>query len=172
MTTRARRMSAVRPEAPRPGRHPRVSRRTVLTWLAGGLAVLVVVGGLVLADRRWQAAQRVDPADPATRVAGAARSISGGDSVRRTEYDAAAKVARVEVSSRYYDASKPADENREYLATEGRLAAQLALHENDAVGEVTVRLFSRGTLLATVTARQGQAFHEMKVEYGGPLAQP
>jgi hypothetical protein len=126
----------------------------------------------VAADRRWLAASRVDPTDPAVRVAGAVRSISGTDSVRRADYDPVTKVARVDATSRYYDASRSVRENREYLATEGRLAAQLALHEHAAVSEVQISLYARRTRLATVTARQGQAFADMKVEYSGPLASP
>jgi len=132
----------------------------------------VVAGGVVAADRRWQAANRLDPADPAVRVAGAVRSISGTDSVRRAEYDPTTQVARVDATSRYYDPSRPAGENREYLATEGRLAAQLALHENAAVSQVHISLYARRTRLATVTARQGQKFEDMKVEYSGPLVPP
>jgi hypothetical protein len=100
------------------------------------------------------------------------RSISGTDSVLRTEYDAASKTARVEVASRSYEASKPLKENQQYLTTEGRMAAQLALHGNPGVSAVTIRLFSRRTLLATVVARQGQKYEEMKVEYSGPLVPP
>jgi hypothetical protein len=155
-----------------PGRRTPVGAKTVLPWGLWSLGVLVIAGGLVLADRRWQAANAVDPGDPAVRVAGAVRSISGGDSVRHTAYDAGTKTARVEATSHYYDAAKSARDNREYLATEGRLAAQLALYENTAVGEVTIRLFARRTLLATVTARQGQKYDEMKVEYSGPLVPP
>ncbi len=155
-----------------PRHRRRWATRSVLPWVAWGLGVLVAAGGLVMADRRWQAAITVNPDDPAVRVAGAVRSISGSNSVRWTAYDASTKTARVEATSQYYDAAKPAKENREYLATEGRLAAQLALYQNAAVGEVTIRLFSRRTLLATVTARQGQNYEEMKVEYSGPLVPP
>lgn len=150
----------------------RTPRRALLPWVLWGLGVLVVAGGVVAADRRWQAATRVDPTDPAVRVAGAVRSISGTDSVRRADYDPATKVARVEAASKYYDASRPVGENREYLATEGRLAAQLALHENAAVSEVRISLYARRTRLVTVTARQGQKFEDMKVEYSGPLVPP
>jgi hypothetical protein len=144
----------------------------MVPWVAWGLGVLVVAGGLVLADRRWQAANDVDPDDPTVRVAGAVRSIAGANSVRHAEFDAGTKAARVDATSQYYDTKKSLKENREYLATEGRLAAQLALYENAAVGAVTIRLFSRRTLLATVIARQGQKYEEMKVEYSGPLVPP
>jgi hypothetical protein len=162
---------AKRQPLPRGVRSPAGSR-AALPWILWGIGVLVVAGILVAADRAWLAKTRVDPNDPAVRVAGAVRSISGSDSVRRTEYDGTARVARVDVTSKYYGASKPRKENLEYLATEGRLAAQLALFNNDAVGEVTIHLFSRRTLLATVTARQGQKYEEMSVKYSGPLAQP
>jgi hypothetical protein len=155
-----------------PRRRARGGVRAALPWVAWGLGVLVVAGGLVMADRRWQGATNVNPDDPAARVAGAVRSISGSNSVRRTDYDAGTKTARVEATSQYYDAGRPVKENREYLATEGRLAAQMALYQTAAVGEVTIRLFSRRTLLATVTARQGQPYEEMKVEYSGPLVPP
>lgn len=154
-------------------------------WMAfalWGLGVLVVAGLMVAADRAWVARTRLDPSDPAIRVAGAVRSISGSGSVRRAVFDPSTRGVRVEATSRYYDSSRTAQENREYLATEGRLAAQLALHDNRVVGQVTIALYARRTsraavlarqtLLATVTARQGQAFQEMKVEYGGPLAAP
>lgn len=157
-------------------------RPAAWAWTMGAVVVALIAGGLVAADRAWQANERVGPADPATRVAGAVRSISGSTSVRRAEYNEAAKTVRVEAVSRYYDAAKPAEENREYLATEGRLAAQLALHDHDAVHEVRIELYAPqrfaahllgpGTRLATVTARQGQAYDEMKVEYSGPLTYP
>jgi hypothetical protein len=148
--------------------------RTVLPWLLWGLATILIAGGLVALDRVYQR-REVGGApvatDPASRVAGGIRSISGTDAVRKTDYDPATKKARVEVSSRYYDAKKPPKDNREYLATEGRLGAQLALFGNEAVTELTVRLYAKDSLLATVVARPNQKFEEMKVEYSGPLAQ-
>jgi hypothetical protein len=138
-----------------------------------GLATVVIAGGLVALDRLYQRREGGGTpiaTDPATRVAGGIRSISGTDSVRKTDYDPATKEAQVEVSSRYYDPKKPLKDNREYLATEGRLGAQLALYGNDAVSEVTVRLYAKDVLLATVVARQNQKFEEMKVAYSGPLA--
>jgi hypothetical protein len=148
--------------------------RAALPWVLWGVAVVAVAGGLVALDRAYVARERGDvsaPGDPATRVAGAIRSISGSDSVRQTTYDAAARKAKVEVASRYYDAKKSVKENREYLATEGRLGAQLALFGNTPVEEIAILLYARDTLLATVTARQQQKFEEMKVDYSGPLAQ-
>lgn len=142
---------------------------TLALW---GVGVLVVAAILIAVDHAWVTRNQVDPNDPAVRVAGAVRSISGSDSVRRASYAAAGKSARVEVSSKYYDAAKPVPENRQYLATEGRLGAQLALYQNTAVQEVTVLLYARRTLLATITARQGQAFDQMTVTYSGPLVQP
>ena len=82
------------------------------------------------------------------------------------------KSARVETSSTYYDAAKPVSDNRPYLATEGRLGTQLALYQNTAVEAVTVLLYARRTLLATITARQGQPYDQMTVTYSGPLVQP
>ncbi len=137
-----------------------------------GVGVLAVVAILVAVDRAWVARGQVDPTDPAVRVAGAVRSISGTDGVRRTTYDPATKSARVEASSKYYDAAKPVQDNRQYLATEGRLGAQLALYRDPAVQEVTVLLYARRTLLATITARQGQPYDQMTVTYSGLLVQP
>ena len=154
------------------GRSAPAGRRALLPWVLWGVGVLAVAGGLVAIDRVWLAREQVDASDPAVQVAGAVRSISGSGSVRSATYDPTAKTARIEVTSRYYDAAKPVAENREYLATEGRLGAQLALFGNTPVQEVTILLYARRTLLATVTARQGQKYEEMKVEYGGPLVRP
>ena len=141
-----------------------------LLWAAG---VLVVAALLVGLDRVWQARQRQDAGAPAVRVAGAVRSISGSSSVRRTAYDAATRAATVEVTSRYYDAGRPAADNREHLATEGRLGAQLVLSlaqsGEPSVRQVVIRLFTGRTLLATVTARAGQEYDQFAVEYAGPL---
>lgn len=142
-----------------------------LLWAAGVLAVAALLVGL---DRGWQARQRLDAGDPAVRVAGAVRSISGSDSVRRTAYDAAAQAATVEVTSRYYDAGRPAADNREHLATEGRLGAQLVLSlaqdGEPSVRQVVIRLFTGRTLLATITARADQEYGQFAVDYAGPLA--
>lgn len=142
-----------------------------LLWAAGVLAVAAL---LVALDRGWQARQRLDASNPAVRVAGAVRSISGTESVRRTDYDAAARAATVEVTSRYYDAGRSAADNREHLATEGRLGAQLALSlaqsGEPSVRQVVIRLFTGRTLLATVTARAGQEYAQFAVDYAGPLA--
>ncbi len=145
-------------------------RGTALGFVAVGLGVVVVVAVLVAYDHMWVARNRIDPNDPAVRVGGAIRSISGSDSVRRVHYDPATRAARVEATSKYYDATRPLKENQEYLATEGRLGAQLALYENKAVDSVTVLLYHGRELLATITAGQGQAFAQMKVEYSGRLA--
>ncbi len=163
--------------AHRSQRRPRSawSRGSLLGLALWGGGVLAIAAALVAVDRLWIERNRIDPAgtaNPAVRVAGAVRSISGTDSVRRARYDPGTQSVRVEVSSRYYDAAKPAQENREYLATEGRLAVQLALFDNTTVQSVTILLYSRRQLLATVTGRQGDAFGQMKVEYSGVLAGP
>jgi heme A synthase len=159
------------------GRRPRGGLRAAAPWALWALVVVAVAGGLVAADRAWLASNRFGapdgpPPDPRTRVTGAVRSISGAESVRRATYDEATKTAEVDATSQYYDAAKPAPDNREYLATEGRMAAQLALYENTAVQQVTIRLFSGQVHLATVVARQGQVYEEIAVDYQGPLAAP
>jgi hypothetical protein len=143
----------------------------VALWTVG---TVVAAAGLVAIDRAWLERQRRDtaPASLATRVAGAVRSISGTDSVRQATYDEKTASARVEVTSRYYDATKPLAENREYLATEGRMAAQLALHGSPDVQRVVIALYDRQTLLATVTGRQGDAYDRMPIVFAGPLVRP
>ena len=151
------------------------TRRTLLAMALWAVGTLVVAAGLVAVDRAWLARNRVGSegtADLAVRVAGAVRSISGTESVRESTYDATTRSARVWVTSRYYDPMKSLAENKEYLATEGRMAAQLALFGNKDVQRVTIALYSRRTLLATVTGRQGDAFDRMTVVYSGPLVQP
>lgn len=142
-----------------------------LLWAAGVLAVAALLVGL---DRAWQAGQRLDASDPALRVAGAVRSISGSDSVRRVAFDPTGGAAQVDVTSRYYKEGRPAADNREHLATEGRLGAQLVLSlardSKPSVRQVVIRLFTGRTLLATVTARAGQEYSQFAVEYSGPLA--
>jgi len=153
------------------GRSTRRSLGAMALWVAG---TLIAAGVLVAVDRAWVARQRSDaaPAGPGARVAGAVRSISGSESVRESTYDATTRSARVWVTSRYYDPMKSLTENKEYLATEGRMAAQLALFGNKDVQRVTIALYSRRTLLATVTGRQGDAFDRMTVVYSGPLMRP
>ena len=80
---------------------------TTLGLVAAGLGAVVLVAILLAYDHVWVARNRVDPNDPAVRVGGAIRSISGSDAVRRVHYDPAARVARVEATSKYYDATKP-----------------------------------------------------------------
>jgi hypothetical protein len=141
----------------------------MLPWILWGAGTLAVAAVLVAVDRRWDPSRQHAPTDPGVRVAGAVRSISGSESVRRVQYDRTTRVAEVDVTSRYYDAAKPVAENREYLATEGRLGAQLALFDNAGVAQVVLRLYAGQTLLATVNGRQGQKYEEIQVEYHGPL---
>ena len=153
------------------GRRPKragasAARRPLVGFALWGVGALVVAGLIMVIDRAWVGRRG---ADPAVRVAGAIRSISGSDSVRRATYDPSLQSVRLEVSSRYFDPAKPAAENREYLATEGRLGAQLALFENTSVKGVTIVLYSRRDLLATVTAGQGDEFGAMRVQYHGVL---
>lgn len=146
-----------------------------MPWVLWGVVVAAVAAAVVVADRAWLAASRAEPGgppDPRTRVMGAVRTISGADSVRRATYDEATRAAEVDATSRYYDAARSRVENRQYLATEGRMAAQLALHENDAVRRVTIRLYAGPAHLATVVARQGQPYEEIEVTYHDAAAPP
>jgi hypothetical protein len=156
------------------GRRPRragasAARRPLVGFALWAVGALVFAGLIVVIDRAWVGRRAASPA-PALRVAGAIRSISGSDSVRRATFDPSLQSVRLEVSSRYFDPAKPAAENREYLATEGRLGAQLALFENTSVKGVTILLYSRRDLLATVTANQGDEFGAMRVQYHGVLS--
>jgi len=153
------------------GRSTRRSLVAMALWVA---CTLIAAGVLVAVDRAWVARQRSDaaPAGPAARVAGAVRSISGSESVRQSTYDATTRSARVVVTSRYYDPGKSLAENKEYLATEGRMAAQLVLYGSQDMQRVTIALYHRQTLLATVIGQQGDAYDRMPVEYAGPLVRP
>jgi hypothetical protein len=166
-----RRFSPARARGRKGGRPTAGSLIGPLLWAAGVLAVAALLVGL---DRAWQAGQRLDAGDPAVQVAGAVRSISGSDSVQRVAFDPSSGAALVDANSRYYKEGGPAADNREYLATEGRLGAQLVLSlaqsGEPSIRQVTIRLFSRRTLLATVTARAGEEYGQFAVEYAGPLA--
>lgn len=144
--------------------------RSLIGPLLWGAGVLVVAALLVSLDRAWQVRNRTEPPDTALRMAGAVRSISGSNSVRRAIFDPTNGAAQVDVTSRYYDAIRPLQDNREYLATEGRLGAQLVLSTEPSARQVTIRLFKGRKLLATVTARAGQEYDQYVVEYAGPLA--
>jgi len=152
------------------GRRTRRSLVAMALWVAG---MLIAAAVLVAVDRAWVARrQSAASAGPEARVAGAVRSISGSESVRQTTYDATTRSASVRVISRYYDPGKSLAENKEYLATEGRMAAQLALYGGQDVQRVTIALYHRETLLATVTGQQGDAYDRMPIEYAGPLVGP
>jgi hypothetical protein len=161
------------PAGGRRARRGRGGLRAAAPWVLWGAVAAAVAGGVVVADRAWLAATGPGgPPDPRTRVMGAVRTISGADSVRRATYDEATRTAEVDVTSRYYDGTRSVAENRQYLATEGRMAAQLALHENDAVHRVTIRLYAGSSHLATVVARQGQPYEAIEVAYHGAVALP
>lgn len=153
------------------GRSTRRSLVAMALWVAG---TLIAAGVLVAVDRAWVARRQSAsaPAGPAAQVAGAVRSISGTESVRQTTYDATTRSASVWVTSRYYDPMKSLAENREYLTTEGRMAAQLALYGTQDVQRVTIALYHRQMLLARVTGQQGDTYDRMRIEYAGPLAGP
>ncbi len=157
------------PSARRAARRQRRPLAVLALLAAGALAAALVAVGM---ERGWLRSGTPNPQDPAVRVSGAIRSISGSANVRRARYDSEDGSVWVEASSRYYDPARAVEENREYLATEGRLGVQLALFDNPGLRRVTVKLYSGRTLLATVTAAQGQPFEQMKVDYSGPAARP
>ncbi len=142
------------------------------------LALAAAVGGGTLLWSRISQVQQgqVSPElapgakrDPATRARGAAVSISGQESRPWADYDAASGTVMVRFQSKYYDPKHTRELNRQYLATEGRLVVQLTLYNSPDVGTAVAQLYSRRTLLATVTGSQSDAYADYKVEYATGL---
>ncbi|MGH2404050.1 MAG: hypothetical protein ACRDGN_06225 [bacterium] len=110
-----------------------------------------------------------DPRDPAVRAKAAAQTVTGEPTVRRVVIDEAGTVA-VEARSKYYNPDASLAENRQYLATEGRLIVQLILNDVPEMVVARVALFSGRTTLAVVEGRANQEYADYKVTYQGPLA--
>lgn len=157
---------------------PRPSGTVGRNVVLGILALAVAVGGGSLLWLRISQVQQgsispdVPPGvrrDPATRARGAAVSISGKESRPQADYDPASGTVTVRFQSKYYDAAHTAALNRQYLATEGRLVVQLVLYNSPDVGAAVAQLYHRGTLLATVTGAQSDAYADYTVEYAKGL---
>jgi hypothetical protein len=110
-----------------------------------------------------------DPRNPAVRAKAAAQSVTGEPTVRRVVIDDAGTVT-VEARSKYYRSGAGLSENRQYLATEGRLIVQLILNDVPEMVIARVVLFSGRTALAFVEGRANQEYGDYKVTYEGPLA--
>lgn len=140
-----------------------------------GLAA-VVAGGAVIWNRIAQVQQGAIAQvpsgvtrDPAARARGAVVSLSGQNSHPRATYDPASGTVAVAFQSRYYDPTHTAAFNRQYLATEGRMAVQLILHTVPEAGRVVVELYRGRGKLAAVTGAHGDAYDDYAVEYARGL---
>jgi hypothetical protein len=135
------------------------------------------VGGVLLWNRIAQVQQgaitpQVPPGvthDPATRARGAVLSLSGEASRPAAVYDPASGTVSVRFQSRYYDPQHTPQLNRQYLATEGRLAVQLILYNTPEARRAVADLYHGSEKLATVTGAQGQAYSAYSVEYARTL---
>lgn len=76
----------------------------------------------------------------------------------------------VQARSKYYNPNAPVEDNREYLATEGRLIVQLMLHDMPDLMVARVELFSGRRRVAIVEGTSNQQFDQYRVSYEGPLA--
>ncbi len=155
-----------------PSRRPKLTR---ILLAALGLTA-VVAGGVVIFHRIAQVQQgaivqvpRGVTRDPATRARGAVVSLSGQDSHPRATYDPASGTVSVAFQSRYYDPTHTVALNRQYLATEGRLAVQLVLHTVPEASRVVVDLYRGRQKLAGVTGTHGEAYDAYAVEYARGL---
>lgn len=164
------------PSTPASGLHSRP--RPVGAWILLAAALAAAgVGGLALWNRIVQVQQGAITSqipqgvthDPATRARGAVLSLSGHDSRPVAVYDPASGTVSVRFQARYYDPQHPRELNRQYLATEGRLAVQLILHNDPEVGRAVVELYHGSERLATVSGAQGDAYAAYTVDYAREL---
>jgi len=109
------------------------------------------------------------PHDPATKARGAVISLSGEGADPTAVYDPAAGTVTVRFQSKYYDPRHSAKLNRQYLATEGRLAIQLILYNTPEVSRAVAELYRGRTLLATVSGTPDQPYASYLVDYGRGL---
>jgi hypothetical protein len=149
----------------RAGTRPALSR-AIIAYVAAALAV---AGGIYAWDAATRAAPVTNPNDPAVRAKAAAQSVTGEPTVRRVVIDDAGTVT-VEARSKYYKSDAGMSENRQYLATEGRLIVQLILNDVPEMIVARVVLVSGRTVLAVVEGRANQDYGDYKVTYEGPLA--
>lgn len=149
------------------------------TWwiVAAVAAVLVAAAAVVLVRQITSVQQGVITPDvpqgaqlsPALRARGAVLTISGDDSRPDVRYDPASGTITARFQSKYYDPKHTAAYNREYLATEGRLIVQLALHNSPEATEVVAVLYRGRQQLATVSGGASQAYNDYTVEYAKGL---
>lgn len=133
------------------------------------LVALVIMGGIALWDRASRPVAVPAAGGVAVRARAAAQSITGEPTVRRVIDDQVGQVT-VQARSKYYSSKASADDNREYLATEGRLIVQLILHDIPEILVARVELYGGRQRLATVEGGPAQKYEEYRVTYDGPLA--
>ena len=154
------------------------ARRVRTRWIVASVsAALVAAGAFAL----FQQITRVQQGDvtpnvpqgaqlsPALRARGAVLTISGDDSRPDVRYDPASGTITARFQSKYYDPKHAAAYNRQYLATEGRLVVQLALHNSPEASQVVAMLFHGGQELATVTGSASDGYSDYKVQYAKGL---
>lgn len=147
-------------------------------WLLIAVALVAAgAGGVLLWNRIAQVQQGAIPSqvppgvthDPATRARGAVVSLSGEASHPLAAYDPGSGTVSVRFQSRYYDPQHTPQLNRQYLATEGRLAVQLILYDTPEVGRAVAELYHGSERLATISGVQGQAYSAYSVDYARTL---
>jgi hypothetical protein len=103
--------------------------------------------------------------DPATKARGAVISLSGEGADPAAVYDPASGTVTVRFQSKYYDRHHSAKLNRQYLATEGRLAVQLILYSTPEVSRAVAELYRGRALLATIAGTPDQPYSSYSVNY-------
>ncbi len=129
------------------------------------IAASVAVAGIFIWDQLSRPSPTLNLNDPAMRARAAAQSITGEPTVRHIRVDEATGRVVVEARSKYYKASGERDENRQYLATEGRLIVQLILHDLPELSEAEVDLYDVRRRLVSVIGRPGQQCGQYTVSY-------
>ena len=150
----------------------------VQRWIvAVVVAVVLGIGAIVLILQITRVQQGVVTPDvpegaqlsPQLRARGAVLTIAGDDSRPDVSYDPASGTITARFQSKYYDPKHSAAYNRQYLATEGRLVVQLALHNSPEAAQVVAVLFHGGQRLATVSGGPNQAYNDYTVQYAAGL---
>lgn len=102
------------------------------------IAASVAVAGIFIWDQLSRPSPTLNLNDPAMRARAAAQSITAEPTVRHVRVDEATGRVVVEARSKHCKASAARDENRQYLATEGRLIVRLILHDLPELSEAEV----------------------------------
>lgn len=170
----------------RPGSNPprRGTAAALRAWLPSGavlyaLLAALVIAGVVAWDRTRPPEPELDPfgrpiaqpvADPAQRARNGVQGLHQGVTVVESRFDEGTEFLTIGWMSKYYDAARSRDDNREYLATEGRLAVQLIFHDTPQIQGVRATLYdAQRRPLAVVEARPADRFEGYRVTYAGPL---